>query len=168
MSDFKFVDEEEPTTEQIAESLGLQVVRDGGGRIEPVYPKSNVQQIKVTVWQNINTAIEKAVNADALRSKKAEASEILALNDQVMILVCNKDEVTEGGIIIPERAKKRPNEGIVIAVGPGSLDANNVFRPTSVQVGDRVTFEQYAGREEKIRGHICRVIREVEISLVMR
>ena len=85
-----------------------------------------------------------------------------------MILVCNKDEVTEGGIIIPERATKRPNEGIVIAVGPGILDANNVFRPTSVQVGDRVTFEQYAGREEKIRGHICRVIREVEISLVMR
>ena len=136
---------------------------------QPSRVHSIVPAVKVTVWQDIEKNIQRAVDADALRSKKKEASEVLALNDQVMILVCNKDEVTEDGlIVIPQSAQKRPNEGIVIAVGPGILDANNVFRPTSVQVGDRVTFEQYAGREEKIRGYICRVIREVEISLVMR
>jgi len=115
------------------------------------------------------TNIEKALSIDKLKSTRLGAREFMAIRDQVLVLPTEKDEMDESGILfIPATAQERPSEGIVVAVGRGHVDANNVFVPTEVQPGDRVLFGKYAGKEIKLQGRTCRLIREEEIDGVIR
>jgi chaperonin GroES len=72
-------------------------------------------------------------------------------------------ETTRGGIIIPETAKDKPQEGEVIAVGKGKISEEGKVRPLDVKEGDRVLFGKYAGTEIKIEGEDFLIMREEEI-----
>lgn len=72
---------------------------------------------------------------------------IQPLNDRVLIHPIEQEEVTPSGIVLPETAKEKPQEGEVVAVGPGAWQEDGERRPLDLEVGDRVIFAKYAGTE---------------------
>ena len=77
---------------------------------------------------------------------------IRPLNDRVLVVRVEKEKKTAGGIIIPDTVKEKPQEGKVVAAGPGKLDDNGKRVPLDVKKGDRILFSKYAGTEIKIDG----------------
>jgi len=77
---------------------------------------------------------------------------IKPLGDRVLIKQIDSEEVTKGGIVLPDTAKEKPQEGEVLAVGPGKMLDNGQRAPMEVKVGDRVLFAKYAGSEIKQGG----------------
>jgi chaperonin GroES len=75
---------------------------------------------------------------------------IRPLNDRVLVLRIGETEKTPGGIFVPDTAKEKPQEGKVVAVGPGKWDENGKRIPLEVKKGDRVLFGKYTGNEIKI------------------
>jgi chaperonin GroES len=85
------------------------------------------------------------------------------LHDRVLVRRIEQDDKTAGGIIIPDTAKEKPQEGEVIAVGPGSRDENGQVLPLDVKVGDRVLFGKWSGTEVKIDGEDRLIMKESDI-----
>jgi chaperonin GroES len=77
---------------------------------------------------------------------------IKPLNDRVLVLRIDEEQVSAGGIIIPDTAKEKPQEGKIIAVGPGKMGDDGKRIPLEVKKGDRILFAKYAGAEIKIDG----------------
>ena len=88
---------------------------------------------------------------------------IRPLNDRVLVLRIEEDDKTKGGIIIPDTAKEKPQEGKVVAVGPGKVDDNGNRMPMAVKKNDRILFGKYAGNEIKIDGIEHLIMREDDI-----
>jgi chaperonin GroES len=88
--------------------------------------------------------------------------QIVPLNDRVVVVRTEVEEVTKGGLFIPETGKEKPQEGLVIAVGSGKI-INNVFVPLDVKVGDNVLFGKYSGTEVTIDDSDMLILREDEI-----
>ncbi len=85
------------------------------------------------------------------------------INDRVLVKVAQADETTKGGIIIPDTAKEKPQEGEVVAVGDGQLKPDGDRIPMTVKVGDTVLFGKYSGTEIKIDGEEYMIMREDDI-----
>lgn len=85
------------------------------------------------------------------------------LNDRVLVLRLEEETRTAGGIIIPDSAKEKPQQGKVVGVGPGKPDKNGRRTPLQVQNGDKVLFAKYAGSEVKIGGVEHIIMREDDI-----
>ena len=85
------------------------------------------------------------------------------LNDQILVIRIEEEEKTKGGIIIPDTAKEKPQEGKVVAVGPGKNNDKGEIIPLDVREGDRVLFGKYAGTEIKIDGVEHLIMREDDI-----
>ncbi|MBF0103339.1 MAG: co-chaperone GroES [Desulfobacterales bacterium] len=77
---------------------------------------------------------------------------IKPLNDRVLVLRVEEEKKTAGGIIIPDTAKEKPQEGKIVAVGPGKMSDGGKRVPLEVKVGNRVLFTKYAGTEIKMDG----------------
>jgi chaperonin GroES len=77
---------------------------------------------------------------------------IKPLNDRVLVIRVEEEQKTAGGIIIPDTAKEKPQEGKVVSAGPGKLDDDGKRVPMEVKKGDRILFSKYAGTEIKIDG----------------
>ncbi|MBW1668025.1 MAG: co-chaperone GroES [Deltaproteobacteria bacterium] len=92
---------------------------------------------------------------------------IRPLNDRVLVLRIEEEEKTSGGIIIPDTAKEKPQEGKVIAVGSGKMSENGGRLPLDVKAGDRVLFGKYAGNEIKIDGVEHLIMREDDILAII-
>ena len=88
---------------------------------------------------------------------------IVPLHDRVLVLRTENQEKTAGGIIIPDTAKEKPQEGKVIAAGPGRRDDEGKRIPLNVKEGDRILFSRYAGTEVKIDGVEHMIMREDDI-----
>ena len=88
---------------------------------------------------------------------------IRPLNDRVIVKRVEEDQKTAGGIIIPDTAKEKPQEGEVVAVGPGKLDDNGKRIALEIKKGDRILFGKYAGSEIKIDGEEHIFMREDDI-----
>ncbi|MCX7982304.1 MAG: co-chaperone GroES [Syntrophales bacterium] len=88
---------------------------------------------------------------------------VTPLHDRVVVKRLEGEEKTKGGIIIPDTAKEKPQEGRVIAVGPGRLDKDGKRMPLDVKVGDRVLFARWAGTEVKIEGEEHIIMKEDDI-----
>ncbi len=88
---------------------------------------------------------------------------IKPLNDRILVLRVQEEEKTSGGIIIPDTAKEKPQEGKVVAVGPGKMDERGKRTPLDVNEGDRILFSKYAGTEIKIDGVEHLFMREDDI-----
>jgi chaperonin GroES len=89
------------------------------------------------------------------------------LHDRVVVRRIEEDERTPGGIIIPDTAKEKPQQGEVIAVGPGARDEKGVIQPLDVKAGDRVLFGKWSGTEVKIDGDELLIMKESDIMGVM-
>ena len=88
---------------------------------------------------------------------------IRPLNDRVLVIRIEEEEKTKGGIIIPDTAKEKPQEGRVIAVGTGKLNENGERIPLAVKENDRVLFSKYGGNDIKIDGVEHLILREDDI-----
>jgi chaperonin GroES len=91
------------------------------------------------------------------------AAKLTPLHDRILVRRVEESETTRGGIIIPDSAKDKPQEGEVIAVGKGkSNDEGKVF-PLAVKAGDRILFGKYSGNEIKIDGEEFLIMKEEEV-----
>jgi chaperonin GroES len=89
------------------------------------------------------------------------------LHDRVVVERIEAEEKTLGGIIIPDTAKEKPQQGQIIAVGPGGRDESGKLIPLDVQVGDRVLFGKWSGTEVKIDGTEYLIMKESDIMGVL-
>jgi chaperonin GroES len=85
------------------------------------------------------------------------------LHDRVVVKRIESEEKTKGGIIIPDTAKEKPQEGEIIAVGPGGRDEHGKLTPLDVKAGDRVLFGKWSGTEVKIDGQDLLIMKESDI-----
>ena len=85
------------------------------------------------------------------------------LHDRVLIEVLDSEEKTSGGIIIPDTAKEKPQEGEVVAVGPGAKSEDGKISPMDVKVGDIVLFGKWSGNEVKIDSKEYSIMKESDI-----
>jgi chaperonin GroES len=89
------------------------------------------------------------------------------LGDRVWVEPIEQEDTTASGIILPETAKEKPQEGKVLAVGPGVRDDKGERQPLDVKVGDRVLFAKYAGTEIKHEGTKYLIMRESDILAIV-
>ena len=89
------------------------------------------------------------------------------LHDRVLVESLDSEEKTSGGIIIPDTAKEKPQEGKVIAVGPGSKSEDGKITPMDVKVGDHVLFGKWSGTEVKVDGKDYSIMKERDIMGVI-
>ena len=85
------------------------------------------------------------------------------LHDRVLIKVLDSEEKTAGGIIIPDTAKEKPQEGEVVAIGPGIKNDQGKLSPLDVKVGDIVLFGKWSGNDVKIDGKEYSIMKEADI-----
>jgi chaperonin GroES len=89
------------------------------------------------------------------------------LHDRVVVRRLEQEEKTAGGIIIPDTAKEKPQEGEVVGVGPGARDEQGRLQPLDVKVGDRVLFGKWSGTEVKIDGEELMIMKESDVMGVI-
>jgi len=95
-------------------------------------------------------------------------TEVRPLADRVVVKPQAKEEVTKSGIVLPDTAKEKPQEGTVIAVGAGRILDNGNRLPLEVQVGDTVLYAKYAGTEYKLDGEEHLILKESDILAVIK
>jgi chaperonin GroES len=88
---------------------------------------------------------------------------IRPLHDRILVKRIEGEEKTKGGIIIPDTAKEKPQEGKVVAVGGGKVNEDGTVRPMDVKNGDRILFSKYAGTDVKVDGDDLIIIREDDV-----
>lgn len=88
------------------------------------------------------------------------------IGDKVVVEVFEEEEKTAGGIFLPDTAKKKPQEGRVVAVGPGRVLQDGTRAPMSVKVGDRVIFSKYGGNEVEVDGKEYTILDEDQIYAI--
>ena len=109
-------------------------------------------------------------NASRHRTDKGgdeKKMKIKPLGDRVLVEPVNEKEVNKGGIIIPDTAKEKPQEGMVIAVGTGKRDDDGKLIPFNVKKGDRVLMPKYGGTEVKLDSKEYQIMREDDILAVI-
>jgi chaperonin GroES len=89
------------------------------------------------------------------------------LHDRVVVKRIEAEEKTKGGIIIPDTAKEKPQEGEVVAVGPGGRDDSGKLIPLDLKVGDRILFGKWSGTEIKMQGEDVLIMKESDVMGVV-
>ncbi|RUX98107.1 MULTISPECIES: co-chaperone GroES [unclassified Mesorhizobium] len=89
------------------------------------------------------------------------------LHDRILVRRIEAEEKTAGGIIIPDTAKEKPQEGEVIAAGPGARDDSGQLQPLDVKVGDRILFGKWSGSEIKLDGDDLVIMKESDVMGVI-
>jgi chaperonin GroES len=89
------------------------------------------------------------------------------LHDRVVVRRLTADEKTKGGIIIPDTAQEKPQEGEIMAVGPGARDESGKVQPLDVKKGDRILFGKWSGTEVKIDGEELLIMKESDVMGVI-
>jgi len=89
------------------------------------------------------------------------------LHDKVLVQLIDAEEKTKGGIIIPETAKEKPQEGKVVAVGTGVILPNGTIKPLDVKKGDKILFRKYGGVEISLDGKDYLIVMEDEILAIV-
>jgi chaperonin GroES len=97
------------------------------------------------------------------KAATATATKLIPLHDRIVIKPIVQEEVLASGIVIPDTAKEKPQQGEVIAVGPGRLDDNGKRIPMDVKVGDRILYAKYSGQEVTIDGEEYIVLSEKDV-----
>ena len=88
---------------------------------------------------------------------------IRPLHDRVLVRRVEEDEKTKGGIIIPDTAKEKPTEGMVVAVGAGARGEDGKLQPMDVKKGNRILFNKWSGTEVKVEGEDLLIMKESDI-----
>ena len=93
--------------------------------------------------------------------------EFRPLHDRVVVRRVDAEEKTKGGIIIPDTAKEKPQEGEIVAAGPGARDESGKLVPLDVKAGDRILFGKWSGTEVKIDGEDLIIMKESDVMGVV-
>lgn len=93
--------------------------------------------------------------------------QITPLGDRILVKPLEAEEKTKGGIILPDTAKEKPQEGRVVAVGKGKVLEDGKVQPLEVKPGDRILYGKYAGTEIKIEGEEHLIIREEDVLAII-
>jgi chaperonin GroES len=101
------------------------------------------------------------------RSKEEEFMKFKPLHDRIVVKRLAEEQKTAGGILIPDNAQEKPQQGEVMAVGPGAYLDNGEIRALTVKKGDRVLFGKYSGSEVKIDGDDYVIMREEDVLAVL-
>jgi chaperonin GroES len=104
--------------------------------------------------------------AKATENKAAEKN-LRPLGDRVVIKPIAREDMTKSGIVLPDTAKEKPQEGIILAAGPGKIDDNGKREPMDVKVGDKVLYAKYAGTEFKIEGDDLLIVSQKDILAIV-
>ena len=97
----------------------------------------------------------------------ATATKLRPLGDRVVIEPTPREEMTKSGIVLPDTAKEKPQEGSVIAVGPGAFDNDGKRIAIDVKVGDKVLYAKYAGTEFKLDGEDLLIVSQKDILAIV-
>ncbi|MCT7377339.1 co-chaperone GroES [Chelativorans salis] len=89
--------------------------------------------------------------------------EFRPLHDRLLVRRIESEEKTAGGVIIPDTAKEKPQEGEVLAVGPGARTDNGELLPLEVKVGDRILFGKWSGTEIRLKGEDLLIMKESDV-----
>ncbi len=108
-------------------------------------------------------AAPKAATKNISKNGSKSASKLVPLHDRIVIRPVVQEEVLSSGIVIPDTAKEKPQQGTAIAVGPGRLDDNGKRILMDVRVGDRLLYAKYTGQEIKIDREELIVIQEKDV-----
>jgi chaperonin GroES len=108
-------------------------------------------------------AVKRAAKKVTARNGASTRTKLVPLHDRIVIRPTVQEEVLASGIVIPDTAKEKPQQGQVIAVGPGKLDDNGKRIAMDVRVGDRVLFAKYTGQEVKIDQEELIVLSEKDV-----
>jgi chaperonin GroES len=100
--------------------------------------------------------------------KESDCMKFRPLHDRVIVKRVEEEDKTAGGIIIPDAAKEKPQQGKVIAVGKGKILENGKVSPLEVKKGDRILFGKYSGQEIKIDGEEHLIMREDDILAIIK
>jgi chaperonin GroES len=90
------------------------------------------------------------------------------LGNRVVVEPLEEEDITPGGIVLPETAKEKPQKGTIIAVGPGDRDEHGNRMPLEVSVGDTVLFAKYSGTEIKVDGNKLLILRESDLLAIIQ
>ncbi|MBZ0160492.1 co-chaperone GroES [Candidatus Methylomirabilis sp.] len=90
------------------------------------------------------------------------------LHDRILVKRLEEKEIKKGGIIIPDTAKEKPQEGEVVAVGPGKVGDDGKRQSMDVKVGDKILFGKYSGSEVKLDGEEFLIMREEDVLCVLQ
>ena len=97
----------------------------------------------------------------------ASKTKLRPLGDRVVIEPTPREEMTKSGIVLPDTAKEKPQEGTILAVGPGAFDNDGKREPMDVKQGDKVLYAKYAGTEFKIDGDEYLIVSQKDILAVV-
>ena len=97
----------------------------------------------------------------------ASKTKLRPLGDRVVIEPTPREEMTKSGIVLPDTAKEKPQEGTILAVGPGAFDNDGKRVPIDVKAGDKVLYAKYAGTEFKIDGDDLLIVKQSDILAVV-
>ncbi len=103
-----------------------------------------------------------------LRKKEVRMVKLRPLHDRVLVKRLEEKEVKKGGIIIPDTAKEKPQEGEVIAVGPGKVTGDGKLQTMAVKVGDKILFGKWSGNEVKLNDEEYMIMKEDDILGILQ
>jgi chaperonin GroES len=98
----------------------------------------------------------------------ATKTKVQPLADRVVVRANERDEMTPSGIVLPDTAKEKPQEGTILAVGPGRLNEKGVRVKPELSIGDTVLYARYAGTEVKIEGEDLLILKETDVLAVLK
>lgn len=98
-----------------------------------------------------------------MATKVKPATKLSPLGDRIVVRPIEREEVTKGGIVLPDTAKEKPQEGEIVAVGPGKLSDDGARIAMDVKVGDKVMYAKYAGTEVEIDNEKLLIMHESDI-----
>ena len=97
----------------------------------------------------------------------ATATKLRPLGDRVVVRPSEREEMTKSGIVLPDTAKEKPQEGMILAIGPGAFDADGKRIVMDVKVGQKVLYGKYAGTEFKLEGDELLIVSQKDILAVV-
>ena len=97
----------------------------------------------------------------------ATATKLRPLGDRVVVQPTAREEMTKSGIVLPDTAKEKPQEGSIVAAGPGRLNDEGEREPMDVKVGQKVLYAKYAGTEFKVEGDDLLIVSQKDILAVV-
>jgi chaperonin GroES len=89
------------------------------------------------------------------------------LGSRLLVEPIEQDDITAGGIVLPETAKEKPQQGLILAIGPGARDEDGKRIPMDVEKGDKILFAKYSGTEIKMDGKKYLILREEDILAIV-
>jgi chaperonin GroES len=103
----------------------------------------------------------------ALATATATSRKLKPLGDRVVVKPTPREDVTKTGIVLPDTAKEKPQEGVVIAAGPGKTLDDGKREPMDLKVGDRVLYAKYAGTEFKVDGEDLLIVSQKDVLAIV-